>query len=552
MKQEEALNILKMGHNVYLTGEAGSGKTYVLNNYISWLKEKKIKTAVTASTGIAATHLDGSTIHSWSGIGVKDFITPTILDQLEQKRNIWNRFQETEVLIIDEISMLPGSFLDMCDIVARHLKRIPDKPFGGLQIVLCGDFFQLPPIKKNDYAFQSRIWSELQLVICYLKEQYRQEDYEFLELLSSIRSAKINEKHKKYLFQKCRSYNHNHNLLCLYTHNEDVDKLNEEHLNIIKTKEYFFEMTSKGKDFYVDSLKKGCLAPEVLRLKEGAKVMFVKNDPKGTYVNGTQGTVIGFNNNIPLVKTNFGTIVFATPVSWKKEEDEKVLAEIKQIPLRLAWAITIHKSQGMTLDEAEMDLSQCFVPGQGYVALSRVKSFNGLYLKGLNQLALEVDRSVLQIDINFHKKSNQVKKRLEELSDTEIEKYQKSFIISRGGSFDVLKNNKFKKESTLSKTKDFLIKGLTIEEIAKNRNLSIATIISHAEKIIEQETQIDFSYLAPNKKILSLIESAVFKHSFEKIYPIKKYLDKLGYDLSYDYLRQIRLFLISRDLKHIL
>ncbi len=552
MKQEAALNILKMGHSVYLTGEAGAGKTYILNKYISWLKERGIRPAITASTGVAATHLEGSTIHSWSGIGIRNYITPLVLDQIEQKRVLWNRFQETEVLIIDEISMLSGPFLDMLDLVARHLKRAMSEPFGGMQIIFSGDFFQLPPVEKgrgeSNYAFSSRAWSELQPVVCYLNEQHRQGDFVFLELLSAVRQRKITERHRKYLNGRCSLNSETESgFLRLFTHNEDVDKLNEEYLGRIEKEEYTFQMTSKGRDIFVDSLKKGCLAPECLHLKEGAEVMFVKNNQSGNYANGTQGVITGFKQGVPLVKTRSGQTILAEPVSWKREEDGKVLAEIKQVPLRLAWAVTVHKSQGMTLDEAEMDLSQCFVPGQGYVALSRVKSLDGLYLRGLNSTALEVDECVSIADNGFRKRSELAKSRLSQLSKSELEKRQKAFVKSLGGSWNIVKKKKSVNSSTLSKTSDLLSKGVKIEKIAKKRNLSVGTVMTHAEKILEQGTPLNFSYLAPNKKILSLVENAVLKHTFERLAPIKSHLENHGHKLSYDDLRRIRLFFLSTD-----
>ncbi len=548
MKQEEALNILKMGHSVYLTGEAGSGKTYVLERYISWLKERGIKVAVTASTGIAATHLEGSTIHSWSGIGIRDHITPMILDQMEQKRNLWNRFEETDVLIIDEISMLSGKFFDMCDMVARHLKRAPGEPFGGMQIVCSGDFFQLPPVDKGtDYAFGSRAWEDLNPVVCYLTEQHRQGDTKLSELLSAIRQKRVAENHRSLLERRYGSEGSgNKKYLRLFTHNRDVDRINEEHLKMIKEKETTFEMRYKGNRSRTESLIRGCLAPELLRLKKGAEVMFVKNDHNGEYVNGTQGTVIGFEFGSPIVQTRSGRKISADPASWKLEEDGKVLAEIKQIPLRLAWAVTVHKSQGMTLDEAEMDLSQCFVPGQGYVALSRVRSLEGIYLRGSNPMALEVDTRVTAADSSFNKRSKIAEERLKQLSKKEIEDRQKLFVTARKGSWEkVTEPEKERKMTTLEKTCDFLLNGDTIDEVAKKRGLGSGTVIGHIEKLLEKGVKLDLSSLVPDPDLYALIENASMEHGLEKLSPIKKELEKNGYKISYDKLRRARLFFLS-------
>lgn len=202
MTQKEALDVLKLGHNVFLTGSAGSGKTYLLNQYINFLKKNDVAVAVTASTGIAASHVDGVTIHSWAGVGVRAELSPYDLEALEEKRYLWDRFQRTKVLIIDEISMLDHKRLDLVETVARFLKR-NELPFGGLQVVLCGDFFQLPPISRNNeqvakFAYYSDAWKSLKLKTCYLTESHRHTDSTYLALLNAIREKKISEDlHKK-------------------------------------------------------------------------------------------------------------------------------------------------------------------------------------------------------------------------------------------------------------------------------------------------------------------------------------------------------------------
>lgn len=179
MQQSTALDILKSGENVFLTGSAGTGKTYVLNEYIQYLKERNVPVAVTASTGIAATHINGQTIHSWSGLGIKDEIHEEDLVKISKRKKVRTRLENTQVLIIDEISMLSGKLLTCIDQTLRYFKISPE-PFGGVQIVLCGDFFQLPPVSRDimssseRFAFMAPIWVQADLTICYLTTQYRQ------------------------------------------------------------------------------------------------------------------------------------------------------------------------------------------------------------------------------------------------------------------------------------------------------------------------------------------------------------------------------------------
>src|SRR5581483_3405641 len=197
MTQKEALDILKLGCNVYLTGSAGSGKTHVLSTYIAYMRINKINVGITASTGVAATHLGGMTINSWAGIGIKQSLTDADISDLLQRKYLHRRFNDVEVLVIDEISMLPSYTLELVDRVLRAFKG-NDQPFGGIQVILCGDFFQLPPISHEGegtkFVYKSKLWEDLDLKICYLDKPYRQDDEQFLNMLSEIRENNITER----------------------------------------------------------------------------------------------------------------------------------------------------------------------------------------------------------------------------------------------------------------------------------------------------------------------------------------------------------------------
>lgn len=403
MTQKEALEIMKMGYNVYLTGEAGTGKTYVLKTYIDNLRKKGVPVAVTASTGIAATHLDGVTIDSWSGLGIRDTLTDSDIRELEGKYHLRKRIIRAKVLIIDEISMIHGARFDLMDRIMRQIRKI-DKPFGGLQVVLCGDFFQLPPVTADrlnyDFAFKSASWKELGLAICYLHEPKRQSDNLLLKVLRDIRKCRVNEGTydllKEALYQR---FPPGFTPTKLYTHNVDVDRINKGELDKIPEEEHVYYMSVLGQEKLVDAMKRSCLAPEQLVLKKNAQVMFVRNNFEKGYINGTLGIVKDFDgNNDPVVHTYEGKNITVEPASWTITEENKIVAQLTQHPLRLAWAITVHKSQGMTLDAAEMDLSKSFVEGMGYVALSRVRTLNGLKLLGINEMALRVNNEVSELD----------------------------------------------------------------------------------------------------------------------------------------------------------
>ncbi len=416
MTQDQALQILKDGHQVFLTGPAGSGKTYVLNQFIKWAKdEKELEVAVTASTGIAATHLNGQTIHSWAGIGIKDKLTKYDLDQIIQKEHLHKRFKKTDVLILDEISMMHSYRLDMVDQVLRLIRQV-EEPFGGVQVIFCGDFFQLPPINRGsneikDFAFESEVWREIDPSVCYLDQVYRQEQDPLLTILSEMRAGELTEDSIFKLQERLEEeVPHDTPVTRLFTHNVDVDRMNLDELAKLPTPSKKYMMSTSGKKKDLAQLVKYCMAPELLELKEGAQVMFIKNNFQKGYANGTLGTVVDFEDvtNLPIVETRAGAHIVVTPESWVNEKQGVQLAEIRQFPLRLAWAITVHKSQGMTLDAAEIDLSKSFAPGMGYVALSRVRSMQGLFLTGANQHALAVHPTIREKDEDFLRSSRKL------------------------------------------------------------------------------------------------------------------------------------------------
>ena len=438
MTQDEALAILKTGLNVFLTGEPGSGKTHTINRYIKWLRERGVEPAVTASTGIAATHIGGHTIHSWSGIGVKRDISDYEIEMINSREKTARRIIDAKVLIIDEISMLDAATLESIDRVLRTLRRrpmMPEQPFGGLQIVFVGDFFQLPPISKGTqakFAFESESWKAANPIACYLSEQHRQDDGEFLELLGAMRRGDFSAIHRTRLQSRVGVTSKKEVATRLYTHNENVDRINTESLGKIEGKGRIYEMTSRGAASLIEALKKNCLSPETLELKIGAAVMFTRNNFDAGYVNGTLGTVLDFSPlGAPIVKTKHGRVT-ATEESWEIMDGNKVLARITQIPLRLAWAITVHKSQGMSLDAAIIDLTQAFEYGQGYVAISRVRTLEGLFLEGFNERALELHPKVASADRYFRWYSDAARTKFSVLAAGEKVKLENNFLRAIG------------------------------------------------------------------------------------------------------------------------
>ncbi len=557
MQQSVALSLLKMGKNIFLTGAAGSGKTYLLNKYINYLKDHNIGVAVTASTGIAATHLHGTTIHSWSGIGVRDALTTKDLEKLLTNKRIKSNYKKNKVLIIDEISMLHQHHLNMIDSIARYILG-NNQVFGGIQLVLCGDFFQLPPvssgplIEEKQFAFEASSWKEGDFHVCYLQEQHRQGNDPLITVLNDIRSGTAGEHTKVPLRTRYKKEPQGATKATrLYSRNINVDAINERELANIQGQVKTYPMTNNGFSALVEGLKKSCLAPEQLKLKLGAEVMFIKNDTTSRYVNGTQGIVVGFDKEEgwPIVKTYSNKMIIASPEDWKYEDNGVVRATITQIPLRLAWAITIHKSQGMTLDAAEIDLGDAFEPGMGYVALSRVRSLTGLKLMNLNEMALKVHPKVLQHDPIFKDNSQTLVEYVQALSEKEIEQCQRETLIERfeGGRTKIINKERSNTKKELIPTHlitlDLLKEKVSIESIAEKRGLTAGTIINHIEKL-KGLNLIDNSFIEALKNELP-------KENFDAIFAelkrsedgkLKPIYDKFEGQFTYATIQLVKLF----------
>lgn len=411
MNQGLALEILLSGQSALLTGPAGTGKTFVLNQFIKLAKYEGEHVSVTATTGLAATHLGGTTIHAWAGIGVADTLPRGFAEHVAKGRR--DIIEKTDVLIIDEISMLHDFRLDMVDEACRLIRR-KDEPFGGIQVIMSGDFFQLPPVNRNGsreggFVVNSEVWRELDPVILYLDEQFRQhEGDDLLDILTSLRAHDLRRHHAETLLARTDiAPPEDAKLTELHTTNVDVDRINERQLSTLKGDELIYEQHSTGSANYVENLQRSVLAPSVLTLKQGALVMAVKNDPSRRYANGSIGTVVDFEpvTEYPIVEFLNGKTVTMQPDTWELRDGDKKRASISQIPLRLAWAITVHKSQGMTLDAARIDLRKAFVPGMGYVALSRVKNIDNLYLTGINRIALTMSDEAHEIDEHLRRRA---------------------------------------------------------------------------------------------------------------------------------------------------
>jgi len=570
LKQNTALNILKSGKNVFITGSAGTGKTYLLNEYTQYLKSRRVYPTIVAPTGIAASHLGGQTIHSFFALGIRESIDEGYVEFLMDKKYLKTRFSKLKLLIIDEISMVSPELFTSMDLILRGFKGT-DAPFGGVQVIISGDFFQLPPVskapKEKRFAWQAEAWRALELQTCYLQEKFRQDDARLIGILDDIRSGQISTGSEEMLASRHKKELSTTTPTRLYTHNLDVDRINEEELDKLAGEAKLFVCEHKGSEKNIEKIFKSSLVLEQLTLKKGAVVIFIKNNSEAGYVNGTTGKVESFSpiDKMPIVRTTDGRKIKLDREEWSLENDSgKVTATVSQVPLRLAWAITIHKSQGMTLDAAEIDLSKTFESGQGYVALSRIKNIEGLRLMGLNPMALRVDPLILHVDSRIKGASQKAREQIESMSKEAFDSLcgkhisQMDGVVEKEKIEEEIANIKAGKPShsayvtpTHIKTKHLIEKSDTLIQLATNRKLAKTTIVQHLARIKEEEPELDINKYKPEDTTFDAVETVVLKLITKKMpeyfsddgkLRLKPVFEALDGKVSYDDIRLCMLF----------
>ncbi len=392
--QQRAYDLAMSGKNVLISGPAGTGKSLVVRQIIEDLRGMNLSVAVTASTGVAALNIRGSTIHSFLGTAIKGtrFEVERNPPALRGKRgsHLARRLEGADVLVIDEISMLTGDYMDMTAWWLAHVRQVeraraPTR-FGGLQLVLVGDFLQLPPVQKDDnlanrlYAFQAECWPHLDIHPVVLRENFRQQDAAFTEQLLELREGRVTPAARD-LFAPCVGRNLD-DPVRLVPHNATAQRINLQQLDRMPGTLYSSKADFSGHQAWIESLRKNCIAEEDLQLKPGAPIIFLKNDKELGIVNGMSDKVIAVKTGEVTARRSDGVVISVTKHTWELcDANEKVVASMKQYPLKLAWALTIHKSQGMTLDKVRCEVDHVFETGHAYVALSRVKTLDGLSLR---------------------------------------------------------------------------------------------------------------------------------------------------------------------------
>lgn len=426
-EQQKIIDLFIKKENIFITGPAGTGKTFIIKKLVEIATERGQNIQVCALTGCAAVLLKckAKTLHSWAGIGLANETIDKLVERISNNKYKLMPWKKVDILIIDEVSMMSKKVFELIERLGRVIRKKEHLPFGGIQVILSGDFYQLPPVgtdtESSLFCFESEKWRETMKNVIVLKKIFRQEDDKFSKILNQIRTGRISSSSYTALQQRVQiKYNKDDKIrpTILLPTRKLVNKINQDELDKLECEKKHYNLSSVDMleqdtfslqdklkrntftkqqiDMEIQFLKNSIIADENLILCIGAQVMCVANlelDCELPIVNGSQGIVEAFVDELPLVRFINGRKKIIGYHTWQSENIPGI--GVKQLPLIHAWAITIHKSQGLTLELAEIDAGHdIFECGQTYVALSRVKTLDGLFLSAFNIKKITINKKV--------------------------------------------------------------------------------------------------------------------------------------------------------------
>jgi ATP-dependent DNA helicase PIF1 len=424
-EQTRAFDAYLSRKNVFITGPGGYGKSYLIKAIVHHANRDGRAVSVCAMTGCAAVLLDcdATTLHGWARIGIARGAPEDILTFLVRNKHCAANWRKTDLLIVDEVSMMSKYLFNLFNHIAQGVRR-NRRPFGGIQLIFCGDFFQLPPVGDEEcpdsdrFCFESDQWNDTFHEQIELRTPFRHKDETFAHILHELRTGKIRRSSYELIMSRVGlafdpAKHHGVRPVTIVPLRGEAQTINEENLRSLEGEEYAFNATfeevevtgahtarakylpREDREKEETRMLKSLIVDKTLKLKVGAQVMCIKNMADAGLVNGSTGIVTGFVNGYPRVRYYNGTEIVMTRTEWKN--DKYAHYGIKQVPLILAWAITIHKSQGATLDLAEINAgSSIFACGQTYVAMSRVRTLEGLYLTSFAPDKVKINKRVLE------------------------------------------------------------------------------------------------------------------------------------------------------------
>jgi ATP-dependent DNA helicase PIF1 len=401
-EQVKAFEMCQSGENVFLTGGAGSGKSFVIREFMKDKNDKELP--ILASTGAAAVLLGGRTFHSFFGLGIMEGGAAGTFQRVMNDQKTMKRIKQVEGVIVDEISMIPGEALMVAEMLAQHA-RGSSLPWGGMRLIAVGDFGQLPPVtkfgQKRDWCFLNDVWRKTDFQVCHLNLNQRIQNNQFLNVLADIRQGRLTEAAKEFLQEHTKPHDEDHPGTRLFPKRDQAEEYNQRKLAEINEDEHLIDSIYLGEQKYVEILGKSAPVPALLKLKVGCRILFLKNDPQKRWVNGTRGVLTEYYPDYLVVRKEGGREVKVEKFSFSLlDADGNVKASVIQFPVNLAYATTIHKSQGATLDELWCDLGALWEPGHAYVALSRLRDPSGLHIVRWSPRSFVTDPAVT----NFYEK----------------------------------------------------------------------------------------------------------------------------------------------------
>ncbi len=523
--QQSALEKLERQGNIFLTGAAGTGKSFLLDKYLANKPTQAFP--VVASTGAAAVLVGGRTFHSFFGLGIMEGGLEATVARARKNRKLIHRLQSAYCVVIDEISMLSGQTIATAERIARMV-RGRDEPWGGLRIIAVGDFAQLPPVSpggQKDWAFLHEVWNQSEFQPALLSTVMRTRDSEFLDILNFIRAGVVNDQVRAFLDARMKPEAQHAEGTRLYAHKIKAEEYNLDRLDGIAERLHSFATHYEGEERYLEPAKKALPIPDELHIKVGALVMMRKNDMSGEhlYVNGSLGHVKGFGDDTLQIRLLTGEDLEIEKMKFScLDGDGREIMAAWNFPVTLAWATTIHKAQGASLDRLTVDLSALWEPGQAYVALSRVRSAEGLSIERWRPECIKAEPLVTSLyDSLAEASKSYVPRPFFTLPDPEVNQDASEETTARDATLQ-----KGKRALRASLIKKHLEKQSSLEHMAEACGVKLDRVLLYIEKFIEEGIPVRLSYLLEGIPEVSRIRTAFEELGTERLKPVYEQLEE--------------------------
>lgn len=543
--QEKALDMLEREGNIFLTGAAGTGKSFLLQRYL--MGKPTDLFPIVASTGAAAVLVGGRTFHSFFGLGIMEGGLDATVARATRSPKLVRRLLAAACVVIDEVSMLSGATLQAAERVARTV-RGGDQPWGGLRIIAVGDFAQLPPVtpggQQKDWAFLHPVWRESAFQPALLSTVMRTRDGEFLDVLNTVRAGHTDERVRSFLQERVIDHSEFIEGTRLYAHRHAAESYNLHRLAELSGDERSFPTLYEGDARSIESAKKSMPVPDVLLLKKGALVMMRKNDPseERLYVNGSLGHVRDLSEDVLTIRLLTGPEIEVEKQKFSAlDGDGRELAAAWNFPVTLAWATTIHKAQGTSLDSLIVDLSSLWEPGQAYVAMSRVRSGAGLHVERWQESSIRAEPLVTEL---YDALAAEMERYVPRPFFTPAEVSASEATHMDDGWTPVRTTGKKNAARRSADLLEMIRNHASLEEMAATTGFKIDRLPLHIEKLLRQGEMFSLQYLIADTPSLGAIREAFDACGLEKLKPAYEHLRE---EIDYDTLRLVRCAMLAEQ-----